>query len=75
MGLWEQVATMLSAGQGVFDDVPLEKLKHVQHAILSVLKADHKKLIDEVNKGAALTDEQKETILKAARSQAKNLGA
>jgi F-type H+-transporting ATPase subunit alpha len=73
LGLSEQVATLLPAGQGVFDEVPVEKLKHVQHAILSELETDHKKLMDEISKGAALTDEQKDTILKIANKQAKNL--
>ena len=65
---------MLSASQGVFDTVAIDKLKTVQHTILSVLKADHKKAVDEINKGAALTDEQKELILKVAKKEAKNLG-
>jgi F-type H+-transporting ATPase subunit alpha len=73
LGLWEQVATLLPAGQGVLDEVPVEKLKHVQHAILSELKSDHAKVMAEIDKGAALTDEQKETILKVAKKQAKNL--
>jgi F-type H+-transporting ATPase subunit alpha len=74
LGIWELVASILSAGQGAFDEVPVEKLKHVQHAMLTVLKTDHKKVMDEVNKGAALTDEQKEVILSVARKEAKNIG-
>jgi F-type H+/Na+-transporting ATPase subunit alpha len=73
LALWEQVATLLPANQGVFDTVPLEKLRHVQHAILSELKADHQNEMDEVNKGAALTDEQKKLILDIAQKEAKNL--
>jgi F-type H+/Na+-transporting ATPase subunit alpha len=75
MSVWEQVATMLAANEGVFDPVPVEKVKHVQHALLTVLKGDHKKIVDEVNKGAALTDEQKDTILKVAKQEANNFGA
>lgn len=74
LGIWEQVATMLSASAGVFDTVPVEKLKHVQSAILAVLKSDHKKLVEAVNTGVALTDDQKDEILKVAKQEAKNFG-
>lgn len=73
LALWEQVASLLSAHDGVFDTVPVEKVKHVQHALLAVLKSDHEKVMHEIDKGAALTDEQKDVILKVARKEAKNI--
>jgi F-type H+-transporting ATPase subunit alpha len=73
LALWEQVASLLAANEGVFDAVPVDKVKHVQHAILSVLKSDHEKEMKEVNKGAALTDEHHDLILKVAKKEAKNI--
>jgi F-type H+-transporting ATPase subunit alpha len=73
LALWEQVASLLAANEGVFDTVPVDKVKHVQHAILSVLKSDHEKEMKEVNKGAALTDEHHDLILKVAKKEAKNI--
>ncbi|MDB5186178.1 MAG: atpA [Candidatus Saccharibacteria bacterium] len=72
LALWQQVATLLAANQGVFDKVPVEKLKTVQHALLAELESDHKKEMDEINKGAALTDDLKKLILDTAKKEVKN---
>lgn len=72
LSMWEQVATLLSANQGAFDDAPVEKLKHIQHALLSGLKTDHQKEMAEIDKGAALSDEQKKLILDRAKKEVKN---
>jgi F-type H+-transporting ATPase subunit alpha len=74
LALWEQAVALFVASEGIFDNVEVGKLKNVQHAILNSLKTDHKKVMEEINKGAALTDAQKETILKVAKKEAKSLG-
>lgn len=73
LSVWEQVAIILSASDGAFDEVALNKVKQLQHAILRTLKTSHEKEMKEVNRGAALTDDQKKLILKVAHKEAKNI--
>lgn len=70
----EQAATLVAANEGAFDSVPVEKLKAVQHSMLTRLKADEKKVMDEIEKGGAITDDQKKTIVKVAEREAKSIG-
>jgi F-type H+-transporting ATPase subunit alpha len=71
LSLFDQVATLIAANQGAFDDVPVEKLKDAQASLLTELKSEHKKLVDEVTKGTALDDETKEAINKVAHKVAR----
>lgn len=74
LSLWEQVATILAASEGVFDTVPIEKVKHVQRAALTLLKSDYLKEMTEINTGTALTDDQKKLIIKVADKEARDIG-
>jgi len=75
LSLWEQVVTLLVANNGLFDDVEIDKLKSVQHALFAVLKADHQPQMDKINAGnEKLTDDQKDMILKIAKKEVKNFG-
>jgi len=72
LALWEQVATLAAANDGLFDTVPVEKLKNAQHAFLANLKNEHKKEMDAINKGSEkITDEQKSLILEVAKKELK----
>lgn len=71
MSVWEQVATMLPAIEGVYDKVPVNKLHDVNHAVLAKLWADHKEPMKELSKGDKPTDATKKIILDAAEKIAK----
>jgi F0F1-type ATP synthase alpha subunit len=63
-------ATLQAATNGAFDDVPVEKIKAAEDALLRELKSKQPKLVDALNTGDKPTDTQNETILKIAKSVA-----
>ncbi|HEX4774428.1 MAG TPA: F0F1 ATP synthase subunit alpha [Candidatus Saccharimonadales bacterium] len=68
--LWEMYASLLAATKGAFDEVPVEKIKAAQEALLRELKAKHAKLVEALSTGDKPTDAQNEQILKVAKSVA-----
>lgn len=52
MSIWEQVASIYSVSEGLFDGVPVAKIKSAQEALLTKLWTDHKAEMRELNKGA-----------------------
>lgn len=73
LGLYEQVATLVAVNEGLFDTVPVEKLKQAQHALLVSLKTDHSKEMAAINKGSEkLTDDQRALIVKVAKKELKS---
>jgi F-type H+/Na+-transporting ATPase subunit alpha len=68
--IWEMYATLQAATNGAFDDVPVEKIKAAEDALLRELKSKQPKLVDALNTGDKPTDTQNETILKIAKSVA-----
>jgi F-type H+-transporting ATPase subunit alpha len=75
LSIWEQTATLIAATEGVFDDVPMDKIKPAQHALLTQLEAEHKAKMTELNKGDKPTDVVRELILKEATKIAKGYSA
>jgi F-type H+/Na+-transporting ATPase subunit alpha len=75
LSIWEQVTSLVAATSGEFDDVPVEKIKDAQSALLTELKSDHKKAMDELNKGDKPNDETLEKIKKTAAKVAKGFKA
>ncbi|MGH7196345.1 MAG: F0F1 ATP synthase subunit alpha [Candidatus Saccharimonadales bacterium] len=71
MSVWEQVAVLLPATEGVFDTVPVEKLHDVTRALLAELWADHKDAMKELSKGDKPSDDVKKLVLDAAKKIAK----
>ncbi len=69
--IWEMYCALLAVSSGSFDKVPLEKIKPAEGVLLNQLKTKHKKLVDEINKGAKPTDDQNEQVLKVAKDTAK----
>lgn len=51
MSVWEQTASIYTVSNGHFDDVPVSKIKQAQTALLTRLWTDHKKDMQELNKG------------------------
>jgi F-type H+-transporting ATPase subunit alpha len=66
--IWEMYSSLYAATNGAFDDVPVDKIKQAQDALLRELKSKHAKLITELNTGAKPTDTQNESVLKVAKS-------
>jgi F-type H+-transporting ATPase subunit alpha len=68
--IWEMYSSLYVAGEGAFDNVPVEKIKAAEAALHRELKSKHAKLTEELNTGDKPTDAQNETILKVAKSVA-----
>ncbi len=66
LSVWEQTASLLAANEGAFDTVPVEKIKSAQEAFLSALAKQHKKEMNELDKGDKPSDKTQEAILKVA---------
>ena len=71
MSIWQQVVSILGVTQGYFDEVPAAQIKDAQSALLTKLWADHKKDMQELEKGAKPSDEMHAVIKKAAVAVAK----
>ncbi|HLB66067.1 MAG TPA: F0F1 ATP synthase subunit alpha [Candidatus Saccharimonadales bacterium] len=71
LSVWEQTAILLAANEGCFDKVPMPKIKDAQAALLKQLKTEHKKAMDELNKGDKASDATAKTIIKVANSISK----
>lgn len=65
--IWQMYTMLLAATKGVFDKVPLDKVKVAEEALLRELKSKHTKLTDTINTGDKPSDEQNDTILKVAK--------
>ncbi len=70
LGVWEQTASLMAATQGAFDAVPVEKIKEAQAALLHQLHSEHRKAMDELNKGDKPSEATANTILKIAKNVA-----
>jgi F-type H+-transporting ATPase subunit alpha len=68
--IWEMYCSMYAATNGAFDDVPVEKIKPAQDALLRELKSKHAKLTEAINKGDKPTDAQNEALLKVSKAVA-----
>jgi F-type H+-transporting ATPase subunit alpha len=66
--IWEMYASLYAATNGAFDEVPVEKIKLAQTALLRELKAKHAKLVDTLNTGDKPSDANNEQLLKVSNS-------
>lgn len=71
MGIWEQVASIYAVSEGLFDNVPVAKIKDAQEALLTKLWSEHKDDMRTLNKGDKPDDKLLATIKKVATSAAK----
>lgn len=71
MSVWQQYVSIFAVTSGVFDKVGIKKIKDAQQALLTKLKSDHKKLINELNKGDKPSEETDKAITKLADAVAK----
>ncbi len=74
MSIWEQCASIYAVDSGAFDAVPVAKIKDAQMAMLTKLWTDHKKDMQELNKGSEKVESDSKVaklIEKVAKSAAK----
>lgn len=71
MSVWEQVAVLLPATNGTFDNVPTEKIQDVARALLAALWSDHKEAMKELSKGAKPDEKTSKLIVDMAEKLAK----
>ena len=71
MSVWEQTASILCVTQGYFDHVSPHKVKDAQAATLTRLWADHKKAMEELDKGDKPSDDVQAVIKDVATAAAK----
>jgi len=74
MSIWEQSASIFAVDSGAFDNVPVAKIKDAQMAMLTKLWTDHKKDMQELNKGTEKVERDSDVaklIEKTAISAAK----
>lgn len=73
--IWEMYSTLYAANKGIFDVIPLDKVKQAEEAIHRELKSKHAKLVDALNTGDKPTDAQNEALLKVAKAVAESYKA
>lgn len=66
----EQTASLLAANEAAFDEVPTDRIKDAQAALLAHLDSDHSQMMKNLNKGDAPTDDIKDTIVGVAKQVA-----
>ena len=71
MSVWEQFVSIHAVTGGIFDDVPVSKIKDAQSALLTYLWKNSKDAMRELNKGDKPSDEQLKLIDEATKEIAK----
>ena len=71
MSVWEQFVSIHAVTGGMFDDVPVAKIKDAQSALLTHLWKNSKDAMRELNKGDKPSDEQLKLIDEATKEIAK----
>lgn len=66
--VWEQTAMLMSATEGAFDKVAVDKIGSAKEGLLARLNSKHSKVMAELNKGDKPTDAMKKTILDTAKT-------
>ncbi|MEI6751025.1 MAG: F0F1 ATP synthase subunit alpha [Candidatus Saccharibacteria bacterium] len=70
--IWQMYALLLSASEGCFDKVPIDKVKNVEANLLRELKHEHSKQMDIVNTGEEPDAKIRENIIKLANKIAQS---
>jgi F-type H+-transporting ATPase subunit alpha len=71
LSVWQQTVSVLAVDKGYFDEVPANKIKDAQAALLAKLSADHKKDMNELDKGGKPTEQLTKLVEKVATATAK----
>lgn len=71
LSVWQQVASIVAATNGAFDEVPIENIKAAQEALLTTITQKHSKIVSELSGNEAPSDATKKTIIDTASQIAK----
>lgn len=71
LSVWQQTASLIAANEGAFDTVPVTDIKLAQEALLSRLRQQHKKEMNQLDKGDKPTEDVQKLISKVAKEVAK----
>ncbi len=74
MSIWEQTTSIFAASEGLFDNVPVTRIKDAQAALLTKLWTDHKTDMRELDKGGEKVEKDSKVaklIMKVGASAAK----
>ena len=63
-----QIGVLLSVTAGLFDSIPIAEVALAEQAIAEALYTESPALCQQIEKGALLTDEDRETLLKIAKN-------
>jgi len=63
----EQLAVLLAAGEGVFDDIEVGAVERAERALRRSVQREHDELCARLERGEALADEDRERLLTLAR--------
>lgn len=68
--IWEMYSSLYAANEGAFDKVPVGKIKQAEASLHRELKSKHAKLVETINTGDNVSDENNQTIAEIARQVA-----
>lgn len=71
---WQMYVTLLSATEGAFDKVDVDKIKKAEATLFREFKNKHKKLLEHIDSGKEPEEKDREAIVKLARSVAESYG-
>lgn len=71
LSVWQQYASLLSATEGCFDTVPVEKIKQAQESLLTTLHTGNRKEMDKLNSGDKPDEKTMKLITDTASKVAK----
>ncbi len=71
MSVWEQVAAVTAVNSGAFDDVVVARITDAKEALIAKLWSEHKKVMQELNKGDKPSDDTIALLEKTATAVAK----
>jgi F-type H+-transporting ATPase subunit alpha len=71
LAIWEMYSVLVSATNGAFDNVPIDKLKIAEANLLRDLKNKHAKLIEQINTGDEPDEKDQQKIIDLAAQIAK----
>lgn len=70
LSIWQQVSAIYAANEGIFDKIPVEKVKDAQAALYSRVSQHHKALVEKLDSGQAPDEKDLTAIAKAAKEAA-----
>lgn len=71
MSIWEQVVSIYTVNEGLFDEVPTARIKEAQAALLTRLWKDEKEGMRTLNKGDKMDEKTEKLITSLAKATAK----